>query len=85
MAHPVCFDGANLMLGPPPGQPDSVERMAVWGANGRLASCWKLSAEELAEIARTGVVWMVAKGPGHPNAAIAGERAGARRFLGLTA
>ena len=62
MADPVSFDGSNTVLVAPPDM-DNCEDLPVLRlqyAEGRaLISCWKLTREELEEIARTGQVWLV--------------------------
>lgn len=59
MAEPATFAEANLVLGPPVGMTeDEVMRLPVLRIDGRLVSCWMPSAEELAEIIRTGRVWL---------------------------
>lgn len=37
-------------------------------------SCWKLDADELAEIQRTGVVWLSVMGPTHPPLFVGGRK-----------
>ena len=57
MAAAVNFHGANMLLGPPKGSENVCELYTY--TNGRCSvSCWELSAEELAEIARTGRVFV---------------------------
>ena len=58
MAAPIRFPEANLVLGPPQGCEDSVNALTVRRLEGSLVSCWQLTAEELAEIQRTGVIWL---------------------------
>jgi len=58
MAVPAEFPEANLVLGPPEGCEDSVLPLQVRRLDGCLVSCWRFSPEELAEIARTGLVWL---------------------------
>ena len=67
--EPANFDEANLTLGPPPGMTETeVQSLRVWrGVTGNdeaekqapvVVSCWRVSAEELAEITKTGRVWL---------------------------
>ncbi len=78
MAEPIPFPEATVTLGAPAGleslvapvhaavseylykdhnTPNAAPReLRVW------CSCWKLSSEELEEIARTGVIWLSAMG-----------------------
>ena len=41
--------------------------------DGYNISCWKLTEEELAEVAKTGVVWLMVYG-GHPPVCVVGEK-----------
>ncbi|RKD61539.1 hypothetical protein [Rhizobium sp. WW_1] len=57
MATPVHFHGANMLLGPPKGS-ENVGELHTY-TNGRCSvSCWEFSPEELAEIVRTGRVFV---------------------------
>ena len=58
MAVPTQFDEANVVLGPPEGCEDSVVRMPVRRMDGTCVSCWQFSDEEIAEIVRTGRIWL---------------------------
>ncbi len=64
---PTAFDEDNDVLGPPKGLTEddvtslSIHRGVVNG-HAVVVSCWKASKEELAEIARTGRVWLVVAG-----------------------
>jgi hypothetical protein len=58
MSQPVRFREANLILGPPEGSEDAVVPMPVRRLEGNLVSCWRMSPAELAEIQRTGCVWL---------------------------
>ena len=58
MATPERFPEANLLLGPPQGCETDVNPLPVRRLEGCLVSCWRLTAEELAEVQRTGVVWL---------------------------
>lgn len=58
MSEPVKFDGANFNFGPPVGLEEMVGHLPCF-LNGRsVVSAWKLSPEELAEVNRTGVVFI---------------------------
>ena len=37
-------------------------------------SCWKLTEEELAEVAQTGLIWLTVLGDGHPAVFVMGTR-----------
>lgn len=78
MAKAVGFEGSNTVFRAPEGvsQEDCYDLPAflnsVPGPMGHdVISCWRLSAEELAEVARTGVVWLQVCG-GQPPVAISG-------------
>ena len=73
MGAPVDFPGANLTLQPPPGV-ESVQPLRVFHNERCLVSCWELSPEELAEVARTGRVFLSVWGPPYPTF-VGGEEA----------
>ncbi|MBN8994321.1 MAG: hypothetical protein J0H94_03780 [Rhizobiales bacterium] len=58
MADPIDFDEANLRLVAPTGEEDEVRSLPVRRADGMIVSCWELTPEERAEVARTGCVWL---------------------------
>lgn len=59
MAVPIHFEGVNFVLGPVDDQPGgSIPIPIRRRADGSLISCWHLSPEELAQIARTGRIWL---------------------------
>ncbi len=76
------FSESNAVLGPPPGMTEaSVQSASVF--RGRVdiegakdvpcvVTCWKVTAEELAEIQRTGRVWLTILGATMPPALVAG-------------
>lgn len=57
MAHPVNFSGANMRLLPPEGS-ENVQELATFTNGFCSVSCWKLEPDELAEIARTGRIYI---------------------------
>lgn len=56
--RPVKFDEANAVLGAPAGCEESVEPLHVRRLEGALVSCWELTPEDIAEIQRTGRIWL---------------------------
>lgn len=58
MATPVSFPGSNHTFGPPKGQEDSVASLETFVNGECIVSAWQLSQEELAEVARTGRVYL---------------------------
>lgn len=57
MANSVDFAGSNRVLVSPPGR-DDVSDLHTF-TNGKVSvSCWEFTPEELAEIARTGKVYL---------------------------
>jgi hypothetical protein len=62
MANPVGFQGANFIFGAPAGREDTVRDLEVAIFPDHSVSCWRLSEEELAEVQRTGVVWLRIEG-----------------------
>jgi len=81
MAVGVPFPEANLVLAPP--TPEDAAAGTVYGlqvhrwrdldGQAHVLSKWKLTPGELAEIARTGVVWFHCWGRTHPPIAISGH------------
>jgi hypothetical protein len=74
----TAFDEDNCVLGPPPGMTEdqvyslSVHRGATPDGLPVVVSCWKPTAEELAEIQRTGRVWLVIYGQTMPPVSVEG-------------
>lgn len=64
MAVPADFPEANFTLKPAPGTEDTVTALVVHHTPATevtppvLTSCWKLTPDELAEVTKTGVVWL---------------------------
>ena len=65
---PVAFDEENVILHPPPSMGvEECETISAWcgvleGGVPVTISCWKLTAEEMEEIKRTGRVWLMVLG-----------------------
>jgi len=57
MATPTDFAEANLLLVGPEGRDDIIP-LPVRRTDDSVVSRWELSAEEVREIAETGVVWL---------------------------
>lgn len=59
MAEAIPFPGANFVFAAPEGRDDIVDLHTFRQPNGPAnVSCWHLTAEELAEINRTGCVFL---------------------------
>lgn len=75
---PTGFDEENGVLGRPIGMTDeqclplSICRTYLHDGLPCIISCWKMTADELAEINRTGRVWLGIVGPSMPPAFLAG-------------
>jgi hypothetical protein len=80
MARAVDFEGSNKTLNAPKGV-ENVEQLHTF-TNGRCSvSCWELDADELAEIARTGRVYLsVISGETQPPVFVSSE-SGMRAFV----
>lgn len=69
---PTSFKETNHLLGAGnnPGTGDLPIARSVMDIEGRpvpcIVSCWKLSPEELAEVQRTGRIWVAVMGVGQP-------------------
>lgn len=73
MADAVYFDGANMRLGPPPGA-ENVGDLYTFTNGYCSVSCWQLSPAEIAEINRTGRVFVsVLSGRTQPPLFVGGE------------
>lgn len=71
---PVDFPEANRTFTKPAGMTDEeCQPLRVHDTGEALVSCWRLSAEELAEVQRTGLVWLWVHGRGHPPASVEAE------------
>jgi hypothetical protein len=58
MASAVSFPGANMVLRAPAGQEETVSDLHTFTNGLCSVSCWELSPEELAEVSRTGKVFI---------------------------
>lgn len=56
MADPVEFPGFNVVIGK--NQPEYLPLPARIEVDGSVVSCWRLSPDELAEVQRTGCVYV---------------------------
>ncbi len=76
MATSIKFQGVNCTLSPPSKiigmQQKTGGAMHALSDKTQVVTCWRLSAEELAEIAETGVVWMRIKGQEMPPTSVSG-------------
>lgn len=57
MGYAVDFPGTNMMLGAPQGS-ENVEPMRTFTNGHCSVSCWELNPEELAEVNRTGRIFI---------------------------
>lgn len=57
MAQSVGFEGADVLYLAPDGDTSCTD-LQTFCDGAQVISCWRLSSEELAEVARTGVVWL---------------------------
>ena len=77
---PTGFEGENAVLDRPDSMTvDQCEPLSVMRAKTEdglpvVISCWKATAEELAEINRTGRVWLVVFGPSMQPARLCGAK-----------
>lgn len=76
---PAAFDEANAILSAPDGMThdecDPLEVCRTQTPDGKtvVISCWKLTADELERINRTGRVWLMIWGQTMPPIAVLGE------------
>lgn len=65
MAYAVTFAGVNARLGPPPGD-ERVHSLEILKSKHVMTSCWEFSPEEIAEIVKTGRVFLSLFAGAHP-------------------
>lgn len=58
MADAVDFPGSNRHYAPPEGQEDSCGWLHTFNNGACTVSCWQLRPEELAEVVRTGRIYL---------------------------
>ncbi|WP_454287102.1 hypothetical protein [Rhizobium arsenicireducens] len=58
MAEAIRFAGANMVLGAPEGQEETCSDLYTYTNGACSVSCWQLSADELAEVNRTGRIFL---------------------------
>lgn len=63
MAKPVVFTGTNITMVAPEGA-DDVQDVRAFRNERFCVTCWQLSPSELAEVLRTGNVWLSVMGNG---------------------
>ena len=76
MARPVQFPEANFTWKGWPADDDEIEvedLPAYRTKYGLTISCWELSPEEIAEVARTGKVWINVYAKTHPPVSVGGH------------
>jgi hypothetical protein len=73
MATAVGFEGANVVFRAPQGMSqDECYDLQSFSDGQQVISCWRLTEEELSEIARTGVVWLSVMGRTLPPVSVSG-------------
>lgn len=73
MASAVGFEGANIVFRAPEGMSqEECYDLQSFSDGQQVISCWRLSAEELAEVAKTGVVWLSIMGRTLPPVSVSG-------------
>jgi len=74
--EPCGFAESNAVLSRPPDMEDCDALSVLRGQDLQnrpvVVSCWKVTAEELEEIKRTGRVWLLLWGPSMPPATVSG-------------
>lgn len=74
MANPVGFEGANVVFQAPRGVPqEECGDLPVFRDSDQIISCWRLTADEIEEVKRTGVVWLSVIGSGTPPVKVSGD------------
>jgi hypothetical protein len=76
VAHPVDFIGTNVIMKAPRGQEETVRDVSAFRNEQCCITCWQLTEDELAEVNRTGRIFLsVHYGGGMPPVFIGGEDA----------
>lgn len=57
MSQPVEFEGHNIVLAPPPGS-ENVGSLPIFRNGVCCVSCWQLTETELADVVRTGRIFL---------------------------
>lgn len=70
MAESIKFEGCNCTLSAPSKiiglKKTKAGSTDAFSDGKNIVTCWRLSTEELAEIAQTGLIWMVVQGQDMP-------------------
>lgn len=76
MAQPVDFIGTNIIMKAPQGREETVNDVRAFTNEQCCVTCWQLTPDELAEVYRTGKVFLsVHYGGGMPPVFVGGEDA----------
>lgn len=69
----TSFNESNHVLSRPPDMTDEqCDPLSVFVDGKQVISCWKMTAEELTEIQKTGRVWLIIAGRTMPPVAVTG-------------
>lgn len=79
MAEPIDFPGSNLNLLPASGDEETVNAMRAFTNGTHVVECWRLTPDELAEVAKTGCIWLAMVGGVPP--IIVGSKSTIRYFV----
>lgn len=75
----TSFSEENLILDPPPQlREENIECLPVFAGRAEdgtpiVISCWKITAEEMEEMKKTGRVWLMVFGHGMPVVSVVGK------------
>ncbi len=77
MAESIKFEGCNCTLAAPSKiiglGPRKVGDTDAFSDGKRIVTCWRLSADELVEVAQTGLVWLMVDGQDMPLTNVSGK------------
>ena len=74
MANAVGFESANFVFQAPENTtPEECGDLPVFRNEKQIISCWRLTPDEMAKVAETGVVWLSVMGAGMPPVAISAD------------
>jgi hypothetical protein len=88
MAKSIKFEGCNCTLSAPSkliGLKPKAGGTDAFSDGKRIVTCWRLSAEELAEVAQTGLIWMIVDGQTMPTTVLSGQSVVSNKGVPATA
>ena len=76
MAESIKFEGCNCTLSTPTkiiGLKNKAGGTHAYSDGKRIVTCFRLSADELAEVAQNGLIWLIVEGQDMPHTSVNGR------------